>query len=93
MIINYITVFCKFSEKVAYVLAQSSISPPQGLYRCRPGYGVPIFRLQSPGEISQSIAVVSPTFNPLTAGAAYIRFFTVLLAHYISAFKPVKDKK
>ena len=32
-------------------------------------------------------------FNPLTAGAAYIVFFYIFLAHYISAFKPVKDKK
>ena len=31
--------------------------------------------------------------NPLTAGAAYIRFLHFLLAHYISAFKSVKDKK
>ena len=32
-------------------------------------------------------------FNPLTAGAVNIRFFTFLLAHYISAFYYVKDKK
>ena len=31
--------------------------------------------------------------NPLTAGAVHIRFLHVLLAHYISAFKHVKDKK
>ena len=31
-------------------------------------------------------------FNPLTASAIYIRFVTFLLAHYISAFKPVKEK-
>ena len=30
--------------------------------------------------------------NPLTAGTVYIRFLHFLLAHYISAFKPVKDK-
>ena len=32
-------------------------------------------------------------FNPLTAGAVYIRFLHFLLANYISAFKPVKDKE
>ena len=32
-------------------------------------------------------------FNPLTAGVVHIRFLYFLLAHYISAFKPVKDKK
>ena len=32
-------------------------------------------------------------FNPLTAGAVHIRFLHFLLAHYISAFKPVEDKK
>ena len=31
--------------------------------------------------------------NPLTAGAVYISLLILLLAHYISAFKPVKDKK
>ena len=31
--------------------------------------------------------------NPLTAGAVHIRFSRFILAHYISAFKPVKDKK
>ena len=31
-------------------------------------------------------------FNPLTAGAAYIRFLHFLLAHYIPPFKHVKDK-
>ena len=31
--------------------------------------------------------------DPLTAGAAHIRFLHFLSAHYISAFKPVKDKK
>ena len=30
--------------------------------------------------------------NPLTAGAVHIRFLHFLLAHYISAFKPVTDK-
>ena len=28
----------------------------------------------------------------LTAGAVHIRFFTFLLAHYISAFKHIEDK-
>ena len=32
-------------------------------------------------------------FNPLPAGAVHIRFLHFLLAHYISVFKPVKDKK
>ena len=32
-------------------------------------------------------------FNPLIAGAVHIRFLHFILAHYISAFKPVKDKK
>ena len=32
-------------------------------------------------------------FNPLTAGAVHIRFLHFLLAHYISAFKHIKDKK
>ena len=32
-------------------------------------------------------------FNPLTAGAVHIRFLHYILAHYISAFKHVKDKK
>ena len=31
-------------------------------------------------------------FNPLTAGAVHMRFFTFVIAHYISAFKHVKDK-
>ena len=31
--------------------------------------------------------------NPLTAGADHTRFLHFILAHYISAFKPVKDKK
>ena len=31
--------------------------------------------------------------NPLTAGAVYIGLLHFLLAHYISVFKPVKDKK
>ena len=31
-------------------------------------------------------------FNPLTAGAVHIRFLHVLLSHYISNFKPVKEK-
>ena len=31
-------------------------------------------------------------FNPLTAGAAYIRVFTFLLAHYVPSFEHVKDK-
>ena len=30
--------------------------------------------------------------NPLTAGAVHFRFFTFLLAHHISDFKPFKDK-
>ena len=33
------------------------------------------------------------SINPLTAGAVHIYFLHFLLAHYISAFKPVKDKK
>ena len=32
-------------------------------------------------------------FNPLTARAVHIRFLLFIIAHYISAFKPVKDKK
>ena len=32
-------------------------------------------------------------FNPLTAIAVYICFLHFLLAHYISAFEPVKAKK
>ena len=31
--------------------------------------------------------------NPLTVGAVHIRLLHFLLAHYISTFKPVKDKK
>ena len=31
--------------------------------------------------------------NPLIAGAVHIRFLHFLLAHYISAFKHIKDKK
>ena len=31
--------------------------------------------------------------NPLTAVAVHIRFFHFISAHYISVFKPVKDKK
>ena len=31
-------------------------------------------------------------FNPLTAGAAYIRVFIFLLAHQVPPFKHVKDK-
>ena len=31
-------------------------------------------------------------FNPLTAGAAYIRVFISLLAHYVSHFKYIKAK-
>ena len=32
-------------------------------------------------------------FNPLTAGAVHIRFLHFFIAHYISAFEPVKKKK
>ena len=32
-------------------------------------------------------------FNTLTAGAVHVRVLHFLLAHYISAFKHVKDKK
>ena len=32
------------------------------------------------------------SFNPLTAGAVIIRFLHFVLAYYISAIKPVKDK-
>ena len=32
-------------------------------------------------------------FNPLTAGAVHIRFLHFILAYYVSAFKPIKDKK
>ena len=32
-------------------------------------------------------------FNPFTAGVVHIRLLLFLLAHYISAFKPVNDKK
>ena len=38
-------------------------------------------------------AVTGYTFNLLTAGAVYICFLHFLLAHYISAFKHIKDKK
>ena len=31
--------------------------------------------------------------GPLTAGADHNRLLHFILAHYISAFKPVKDKK
>ena len=31
-------------------------------------------------------------FNPLTAGAVHISFLHFILSHYISAFKPAKDK-
>ena len=34
-----------------------------------------------------------PDLDPLTAGAVHIRILHFLLAHYISAFKHVKDKK
>ena len=30
-------------------------------------------------------------FNPLTAGAVYIRFLHFILAHYVSAFNPDKS--
>ena len=39
-----------------------------------------------------SLRTAIVVFNPLTAGAVYIRFLHFLLAHYISAFKPVQDK-
>ena len=32
-------------------------------------------------------------FNPLTAGVVHIRFLHLLLAHFISAFKPAEDRK
>ena len=32
------------------------------------------------------------TFDPLTAGAAYIRVFIFILAHYVPPFERVKDK-
>ena len=31
--------------------------------------------------------------NPLNTGAVHICFFKFILAQYISAFEPVKDKK
>ena len=37
--------------------------------------------------------VTDTVINPLTAGAVHIRSLHFLLAHYISAFEPVKDKK
>ena len=37
--------------------------------------------------------IVNHDINPLTAGAVHIRFLHFILAHYISAFKTVKDKK
>ena len=38
-----------------------------------------------------SSGILTP--NPLTAGAVHIRFSHFISAHYISAFKPVKDQK
>ena len=37
--------------------------------------------------------VQNATLKPLTAGAVHIRFLQFISAHYISAFKPVKDRK
>ena len=43
--------------------------------------------------ITYPIIDVFYSITSSTAGAVYIRFLHFLLAHYISAFKPVKDKK
>ena len=44
-------------------------------------------------NVIKRLLCIDPQFNPLTAGAVYIRLFLhFLLVHYISAFKPVKDK-
>ena len=37
--------------------------------------------------------LASILLNPLTAGVVHIRFLHFLLAHYISAFKHLKDTK
>ena len=47
----------------------------------------------SANPISSRFQPFNLFFNPLTAGAVHIRFLHFILAHYISAFKPVKDKK
>ena len=44
--------------------------------------------LQQPAFIYGS----QQAFNPLTAGAAYIRVFIFILAHQVSPFEHVKDK-
>ena len=41
----------------------------------------------------KALSTTQSFFNPLTAGAVHIRFSHFILTHYISAFKPVKDKK
>ena len=41
----------------------------------------------------QNIFFSIQRFNLLTAGSVHIRLLHFLLAHYMSAFKPVKDKK
>ena len=40
-----------------------------------------------------SLLLKKVSINPLTASAVYIRFLHFLLAHYVSAFKHIKDKK
>ena len=51
------------------------------------------YKVGSELEVNESSEARLHKFNPLTPGAVYIRFLHFLLAHYISAFKPVKDKK
>ena len=45
------------------------------------------------GKTSLDDKLQTIVFNPLTAAAVHIRILHYLLAHYISAFEPVKDKK
>ena len=43
--------------------------------------------------LQTKIVEAETSFNSLTAGAVHIRFLHFLLAHYISDFKHIKDKK
>ena len=52
-----------------------------------------VFLMVLLGEIGNTASSPHICINPIPAGAVHIRFLHFILAHYISVFKPVKDKK
>ena len=52
-----------------------------------------VFLMVLLGEIGNTPSNPHICISPIPAGAVHIRFLHFILAHYISAFKPVKGKK